>query len=75
MGMIVKHLEVTGDKGKKRLRALFDTSASDSLIKKRICEEISSFISLRFLSSLFWKLPQDHLANGSIGVNKSFPID
>ena len=46
MGMIVKDLEVTGDKGKKRLRALFDTGASGSLIKKRICEEISSFISL-----------------------------
>lgn len=47
MGMIVKDLEVTGgDRGKNRLRALFDTGASESLIKKSVCERISSFVTL-----------------------------
>ena len=47
MGKIVKEFEFRGDKGKAKVKALMDTGASVSLIRKDIAEKIASHF-LRF---------------------------
>jgi len=44
MGTILKDLEVAGDKGKARIRVLFDTGASRSLIRRDRAESITTFL-------------------------------
>lgn len=47
MGVIVKEIEVIGDKGKTKVKALFDSGASDSIIRKDIAEKISTLLKWR----------------------------
>jgi len=49
MGLIIKDIELIGDKGKRKLEALFDTGASRSFIKRRIAKEIATVIKLPHL--------------------------
>lgn len=46
MGLIVKELGVAGDKGQRKLRVLFDTGASVSLIRKDLAQELATLLSL-----------------------------
>ena len=61
MGKIVKEFEFKGDKGKVKVKALMDTGASVSLVRKDIAEKISSRflefsgITLRKVDGKKWK--------------------
>lgn len=44
MGTIRKELEVVGDKGKAKLKVLFDSGASRSLIRRDKAEALTTFI-------------------------------
>ena len=46
MGIIVKKLEIIGDKGRSTAQSLFDSGASDSVIRKDIAERVASFLKL-----------------------------
>jgi predicted aspartyl protease len=46
MGVIIKDIEVEGDKGKAVLRTLFDTGASHSLIRKDKAEQLATIVPL-----------------------------
>ncbi|MCS7265195.1 MAG: retropepsin-like aspartic protease [Armatimonadota bacterium] len=46
MGVIVKEIEVEGDKGKSVLRTLFDTGASHSLVRRDKVEAIATIVPL-----------------------------
>ena len=46
MGVIVKKLEIIGDKGRSTALSLFDSGASDSVIRKDVAEEVASFLRL-----------------------------
>ena len=46
MGVIVKKLEIIGDKGRGSAQSLFDSGASDSVIRKDIAEKVASFLKL-----------------------------
>ena len=47
MGLLIKELQVAGDKGEKKEEVLFDNSASCSVIKRDIAEELSTIIKMR----------------------------
>ena len=61
MGKIVREFEFRGDKGKARVKALMDTGASVSLIRRDIAERITSHflkisgITLRRVDGKMWK--------------------
>lgn len=40
MGLIIKEINVKGNRGEKRIKTLFDTGASVSFIKKDLAEEL-----------------------------------
>ncbi|MEW6095211.1 MAG: retropepsin-like aspartic protease [bacterium] len=46
MGLIYKEVELIGIKGQRSIRALFDTGASESFVRRDIAEEITSLIKL-----------------------------
>jgi predicted aspartyl protease len=46
MGLIYKKIVIKGTKGHRKVRALFDTGASESFIKKDIAEGISTLVEL-----------------------------
>lgn len=46
MGLIIKKLQVSGDKGKKRLQVLFDTGASRSFIRRDVAESLTTILRL-----------------------------
>jgi predicted aspartyl protease len=46
MGVIVRDIEVEGDKGKAVLRTLFDTGASHSLVRRDKAEAIATIVPL-----------------------------
>lgn len=43
MGLIVKPVEIVGNKGRAKVRALFDTGASSSFLRKDIAERVATF--------------------------------
>ena len=61
MGKIVREFEFRGDKGKAKVKALMDTGASVSLIRKDVAEKISSKfygfsgLTLRKVDGQEWK--------------------
>lgn len=46
MGLIIKELQVAGDKGQKKEKVLFDNGSASSLIKKSVAEEIATIIKM-----------------------------
>jgi len=46
MGLIIKKLQVFGDKGKKRVQVLFDTGASASFIRRDVVESLATILRL-----------------------------
>ncbi len=38
MGMIVKEVKIEGDKGTAKVKALFDSGASDSILRKDVAD-------------------------------------
>lgn len=46
MGLIIKEIEIQGDKGKVPVKALFDTGSSNSLIKREIADKIATILKL-----------------------------
>jgi hypothetical protein len=46
MSVITKTLEVAGDKGESKIKALFDTGSSVSFIKKSVIDKLGSVIRL-----------------------------
>jgi predicted aspartyl protease len=61
MGVIIKDIEVEGDKGKAVLRTLFDTGASHSLVRRDKAEALATLVPLA--SPLRFRL-----GNGQIGL-------
>lgn len=47
MGMIIKHLKIVGDKGESEALTLFDSGASDSVIRKDVAQKVATIIRLR----------------------------
>lgn len=43
MGLIVKPVEVVGNKGRAKVMALFDTGASSSFIRRDIADKLATF--------------------------------
>ncbi|MEW6536905.1 MAG: retropepsin-like aspartic protease [Candidatus Auribacterota bacterium] len=68
MGLILKRLIVTGDKGKMETEVLFDTGARRSVIRKDIAEKLATLINapepLKF-----------RLADGKTGLTTSIVAD
>jgi Retroviral aspartyl protease. len=46
VGLIIKKLQVFGDKGRKRVEVLFDTGASASFIRRDIAESLATVLKL-----------------------------
>lgn len=46
MGLILKKLKITGDKGETRLEVLFDTGASASFIRSDVVNKIATTLKL-----------------------------
>lgn len=46
MGLIIKRLQVVGDKGKRRVQVLFDTGASASFIRRDIAQSLTTILKL-----------------------------
>lgn len=46
MGLILKKLRVLGDKGERRVQALFDTGASASFIRRDVAEPLATLVRL-----------------------------
>jgi hypothetical protein len=46
MGMIIQQVEIIGDKGRRNIRALLDSGASDSVIRKDVAQNVATFIRL-----------------------------
>ncbi len=46
MGLIIKKIEISGDKGRETVSALFDTGSSASLIRKDIVNRVSTALKL-----------------------------
>ena len=46
MGVLVKEIEIIGDKGKAKVKALFDSGATDSLIRKDIAEKVATLLRM-----------------------------
>jgi len=46
VGLIIKRLQVVGDKGKRRVQVLFDTGASASFIRRDIAQSLTTILKL-----------------------------
>lgn len=46
MGLIIKEVEVAGDKGAKKIRALFDSGASLSLIRRSAVQDVATEVKM-----------------------------
>lgn len=46
MGLIIKTLQVFGDKGKMRVRVLFDTGVSSSFVRRDIAQSLATILRL-----------------------------
>ncbi|MFQ6091351.1 MAG: retropepsin-like aspartic protease [bacterium] len=46
MGVLIKELEIIGDKGRSKAKTLFDSGASDSVIRKDVAQKVASFLRL-----------------------------
>jgi hypothetical protein len=46
VGLIAKRLQVSGDKGHKRVEVLFDTGASASFVRRDIAESLATILKL-----------------------------
>jgi len=46
MGLIVKEAEIAGDKGTKRAKALFDSGASLSLIRRSVLQGVAAEVKM-----------------------------
>jgi len=46
MGLIIKKLQVFGDKGQRRVQVLFDTGASSSFVRHDIVESLATILKL-----------------------------
>jgi len=46
MGIIMKEVEIAGDKGRKIVMSLFDSGASCSVIRKDVAEEVSTILKI-----------------------------
>jgi len=46
MGLIVKEVEIAGDKGSKKLRALFDSGASLSSVRRSVVQEVATEVRM-----------------------------
>ena len=65
MGIIIKEVEIIGDKGKGKAKILFDSGATNSLIRRDIAEKISSLTK--------WSEPVDFtLGDGKTVVKSEF---
>jgi len=42
MGLIIKPVEVIGDRGRARIQALFDTGASASFVRRKVIEGVAT---------------------------------
>lgn len=46
MGLIVKEVEISGDQGSKRVKALFDSGASLSLIRRSAMQDVATEVKM-----------------------------
>jgi len=46
MGVIYKQGAIAGDKGRKRITALFDTGASASFVRRAVAEQIATIVKI-----------------------------
>jgi hypothetical protein len=46
VGLIIKKLQVFGDKGRKRVQVLFDTGASSSFVRRDIGDSLATILKL-----------------------------
>lgn len=46
MGVIYKRVEIAGDKGRKRVTALFDTGASASFVRRAVVDKIATIVKI-----------------------------
>jgi hypothetical protein len=46
MGLIVKDVEIAGDKGTKKLKALFDSGASLSLVRRSVVQGVATEVKM-----------------------------
>ncbi len=46
MGLIIKEIEIMGDKGSKLVTALFDTGVANCLIKEDVVKDVATVIKL-----------------------------
>lgn len=46
MGLIIKRLQVIGDKGKKRIQVLLDTGASSSFVRRDTAQSLATIVRL-----------------------------
>jgi hypothetical protein len=46
MGLIVKEVEVAGDKGAKKVKGLFDSGASLSLIRRSVVQDVATEVKM-----------------------------
>ena len=46
MGLIIKEVEIAGDKGTKKVRALFDSGASLSLIRQTVVQDVATEVKM-----------------------------
>ncbi len=46
MGLIIKEVEIAGDKGTKKVNALFDSGASLSLARQSVIENVASEVQM-----------------------------
>ena len=46
MGLIHREIEIIGDKGRARVKALFDSGASASFLRREVAEEVATVIKM-----------------------------
>ena len=46
MGLITKEIEIIGDKGRAGIKALFDSGASASFLRREVAEEVATVIKM-----------------------------
>lgn len=46
MGLIIKEVEIAGDKGAKKVKALFDSGASLSLIRRSVVQDVATEVRM-----------------------------
>lgn len=68
MGLIVKRLEIFGDKGSSEAEVLFNPGARRSVIRKDVAEKISTLIPLP-------KTARFYLADGKTEVTTNFVVN